>query len=150
MSDKFQRAAFLFGRIILGGYFLYSGIHHFQDRKTMAQYAGAKKVPLPDVAVPASGAMLIAGGASLLLGIRPRLGALAILTFLAGVSPIMHDFWKHEDPQQRMNEMINFTKNLALAGAALALAGVEEWPLSVAAEESDTKRLVRKVRRLAA
>lgn len=150
MSDSLKRAAFLLGRTILGGYFLYSGIHHFQDRKTMAQYAGAKKVPVPDAAVLGTGALLVAGGTSLILGIRPRLGSLAILTFLAGVSPMMHDFWKVEDPNRRTQEMMNFTRNLALAGSALALAGLDEWPLSIAAEESDTKRIARKVRKLAA
>jgi hypothetical protein len=44
----------------------------------------------------------------------------------------MHDFWKHEDPQQRQNEMIHFMKNVAMLGGALALMGVEEpWPASV-------------------
>ena len=44
----------------------------------------------------------------------------------------MHDFWRIEDPQQRMHETINFTKNLALLGGALALLGVDEpWPVSV-------------------
>ncbi len=150
MSDTLKRSAFLIGRTILGGYFLYSGIHHFQDRESMKQYAGAKKVPLPDVAVLGSGALLVVGGASLILGVRPRLGALAILTFLAGVSPIMHDFWKKEEASQRTQEMMNFTRNVAFAGAALALAGLEEWPLSIAAEESDTKRIARRVRKLAA
>ncbi len=150
MSDTLKRSAFLIGRTILGGYFLYSGIHHFQDRESMKQYTAAKKVPLPDVAVLGSGALLVAGGASLILGVRPRLGALAILTFLAGVSPIMHDFSKKEDASQRMQEMMNFTRNVAFAGAALALAGLEEWPLSIAAEESDTKRIARRVRKLAA
>jgi hypothetical protein len=43
----------------------------------------------------------------------------------------MHDFWGIEDPNQRVNEMVNFTKNMALLGAALALMGVEEtWPAS--------------------
>jgi putative oxidoreductase len=65
-----------------------------------------------------------------LLGIKN--GAAAILGFLAGVSPIMHDFWRMEDPNQRMNDMVNFTKNLALMGGAAALMAVEEpWPLSV-------------------
>jgi hypothetical protein len=37
-----------------------------------------------------------------------------------------------EDPNQRMNEMINFTKNLALMGGAAALMAVAEpWPFSV-------------------
>jgi uncharacterized membrane protein YphA (DoxX/SURF4 family) len=141
MSAK--KAVFLLGRTILGSFFVYSGIHHFQNRKSMAEYAGAKKVPLPEVAVLGTGALMVAGGASLILGMRPRLGALAIVGVLPGVSPMMHDFWKMEDPNQRMQEMINFTKNMALAGSALALMGVDEWPASIAAEESDTRRLAR-------
>ena len=44
----------------------------------------------------------------------------------------MHNFWKVEDANQRQGEMTNFTKNLALLGAAIALMGVEEpWPASV-------------------
>ncbi|PYV61224.1 MAG: DoxX family protein, partial [Acidobacteria bacterium] len=110
------------------------GINHFKQTRELSQYAAAKKVPQPDLAVQLTGATLIAGGTSILLGIKPKLGAAAIIGFLAGVSPIMHDFWKQEEPQQRMNDMINFTKNLALAGAATALMGVEEpWPASVTA-----------------
>lgn len=123
---------FLLGRMVFGGYFLYSGINHFKQRKTLAQYASAKKVPAPDVAVVVSGAALMIGGTSILLGVKPKYGALAILGFLASVSPVMHDFWRIEDPGQRMNDMINFTKNMALLGGALALMGVEEpWPASV-------------------
>jgi putative oxidoreductase len=75
---------------------------------------------------------LIAGGTSILLGVKPKLGTAAIAGFLAGVSPVMHNFWSVQDPQQRMNEMINFSKNIALLGSALALMGVNEpWPISV-------------------
>jgi uncharacterized membrane protein YphA (DoxX/SURF4 family) len=98
----------------------------------MAQYSAAKNVPQPEAAVVTTGVMLALGGTSLLLGLKPKLGALAILGFLVGVSPVMHDFWKHEDPNQRQAELINFMKNLALAGGALALMGVDEpWPASV-------------------
>jgi hypothetical protein len=49
--------------------------------------------------------------------------------FLAGVSPVIHDFWRVEDPERRMNEMTNFTKNMAVMGGALSLMGVDEpWP----------------------
>src|SRR5712691_10557893 len=116
-----MKAPFLIGRLLFGGYFLYSGINHFKQRGMLAQYASAKKVPNPELAVTASGAVLVAGGASLLLGVKPKLGAAAIIGFLAGVSPIMHDFWRVQDPNQRMNEMINFTKNMALLGGAVAL-----------------------------
>ena len=98
----------------------------------MAQYAKSKNVPAPDVAVAASGAALVIGGASLLLGVKPKMGAMAIAGFLAGVSPVMHDFWKQENPEQRQMEMIQFSKNMALLGGTLALIGVEEpWPASL-------------------
>jgi putative oxidoreductase len=127
-----MRIPFLLGRLLFGGYFISSGINHFRETSQMSQYAASKKVPKPDLAVRATGAVLIAGGTSILLGIKPKLGTAAILGFLAGVSPIMHDFWNQEQPEQRMNDMINFTKNIALAGAATALMGVEEpWPVSV-------------------
>ncbi len=127
-----MRAAFLIGRMLFGGYFLYNGINHFVNRKMLSQYAAAKKVPNADIAVPATGALILFGGASLLLGIKPKYGAAAILMFLLGVSPMMHDFWRAEDPNQRMNDQINFFKNLALLGAALALMSVREpWPVSV-------------------
>jgi putative oxidoreductase len=127
-----MKLPFLLGRIIFGGFFLYNGINHFKERKSMTQYSAAKDVPMPDLAVAVSGAALILGGASLLLGVKPKLGAAAVGGFLLGVSPMMHDFWNVEDPQQRQTEMINFSKNMALLGGALALMGVEEpWPASV-------------------
>jgi hypothetical protein len=83
-----------------------------------------------------------------LLGAKPKLGAAAIIGFLAGVSPIMHDFWKQESPEQRMNDMINFTKNLALVGGAAALMGVEEpWPASVPAMKPTVRQRARRMLR---
>src|SRR6516162_2682357 len=63
-----------------------------------------------------SGLMLVAGGASVALGLKPKLGSAALIAFLAGASPTMHDFWRAEDPGQRMAVLINFSKNLALLG----------------------------------
>ena len=127
-----MRIPFLLGRLIFGGFFLYNGINHIKNHKMLGQYAAAKGLPAAEVGVVASGVALVVGGASVITGVKPKLGSLAILGFLASVSPTIHDFWKHEDPQQRQNEMIHFMKNLALLGGALALMGVEEpWPVSV-------------------
>jgi putative oxidoreductase len=127
-----MKATFLLGRLIFGGFFIYNGINHFKSRKMLAEYAAAKHVPLAKVAIPATGALMIVGGTSIVLGVKPKYGALAVLAFLAGVSPTIHDFWSAQDPNQRMNDMINFAKNMALAGAALAIMSVDEpWPVSV-------------------
>lgn len=147
-----MKAPFLIGRILFGGFFVYSGIHHLMERNNMAAYTAQKGVPAPETAVTLTAVPLILGGSSLLLGVKPKVGALAILGFLAGVSPIMHDFWRNEDPNERNNNMISFMKNVALAGGALALLGVEEpWEASVpVAKPSLLKRTRTAVRKLVA
>jgi hypothetical protein len=72
-------AAFFAGRLMFGGFFFYNGINHFRNRKSMAQYAGAKNIPMPEAAVVASGAVLLFGSASVALGWKPKLGAAAII-----------------------------------------------------------------------
>jgi len=127
-----MKAAFLIGRLVFGGFFLYNGINHLKQRKQLAQYAESKNVPMAEAVVASTGVVLLAGGTSILLGVKPKLGTAAIAGFLAGVSPVMHNFWNVQEPGQRMNEMINFSKNMALLGSALALMGIDEpWPVSV-------------------
>jgi uncharacterized membrane protein YphA (DoxX/SURF4 family) len=134
---KSETVPLLLGRAIFGGYFLYNGINHFMQREQMSGYAKAKGIPAADVAVPATGALMILGGLSLLTGYKPKLGAAMIGTFLAGVTPTMHAFWNDQNPQERQGNMINFMKNVALAGAALLAAGnPEPWPVSPAARHA--------------
>jgi putative oxidoreductase len=144
-----MKTSFLIGRLLFGGYFLYNGINHFREANKLAQYAASKNIPQPKAAVVASGVALTVGGASILLGVKPKLGAAALIGFLLGVSPLMHNFWKAEDPQQRMNDEIQFFKNLALLGGAVALAAVEEpWPASVPIAQPKTiKGIWKSVRR---
>jgi uncharacterized membrane protein YphA (DoxX/SURF4 family) len=147
-----MKTVFLLGRLIFGGFFLYNGVHHFQEKKALAQYAAAKNVPMPEIAVTASGAMLIVGGASILFGVKPKVGALALMGFLAGVSPMIHDFWRTEDGERRQSEMAHFMKNVAMLGGVMALMGMEEpWPMSLPIGQPSRLEQVKKyVRRVAA
>lgn len=143
-----MKTPFVIGRILFGGYFLYSGINHLKNKNQMAPYAASKGVPNPDLAVIGTAIPLMIGGASLVLGIKPKLGAAAIIGFLAGVSPIMHNFWRNEDPQERQSNMVNFMKNTALAGGALALMGVEEpWEASVPVGRPGLGKKLKKIAR---
>src|SRR5581483_9128647 len=143
-----MKAPFLIGRAMLGGFFIYSGIHHFQDTEMMAGYAKSKNLPLPKAAVIGTGVAMLAGGASLITGIKPKWGSAALIGFLGSTAGLMHDFWNAQDPQQKQNDMINFSKNLALAGATLALAGVDEpWEASVPVLQPTPKSRVKKFAR---
>ncbi|GIH06817.1 hypothetical protein Rhe02_48840 [Rhizocola hellebori] len=111
----------LIGRILFAALFLGSAYGHFAQREGMAQFAGAKKVPMPMVAVLGGGVLLALGGLSVLFGVYADLGSLLLVIFLVPTAVLMHSFWNESDPQARMMEMVQFNKDLGLAGAALML-----------------------------
>ena len=111
----------LIGRLLFGGLFLYNGINHFINRAGMTGYAAYKGVPMAGVSIVASGAWLVIAGLSVMLGFRPEIGLVMTALFLAGVTPVMHNFWVATDPNARLADMINFHKNMALLGAALMM-----------------------------
>lgn len=89
-------------------------------------------MPAPKIAVAGTGIFVTLGGLSLLLGVYPVVGVILLIIFLLGVSIKIHNFWADQDPQTKMMEMINFTKNMALLGAALMFLAVSRpWPLSL-------------------
>lgn len=68
----------LIGRIIFGGFFIFSGLNHFMNLGMMSGYAESKGTPAPQVAVAGSGVMLLAGGLSVVLGVLPVIGLILI------------------------------------------------------------------------
>lgn len=122
----------LIGRLIFGGFFIYNGVQHFMNLEGMKGYAGSKGVPAPGLAVAGSGLLLLLGGASVLLGLWPQIGLALLVLFLVPVAFMMHDFWAVPEDQKEA-EMVNFTKDVALAGAALMMMiGAADWPYLLA------------------
>ena len=100
------------GRILFAVMFVLSGVNHFTKAEAMTGYAQFKGVPQPKLANLASGALLVAGGLSIILGIVADLGALVVSILLVVMAVLMHDFWKQ-------TEMIGFLKNISMAGGGL-------------------------------
>lgn len=140
-----MRTLFVLGRAVFGGFFAYSGINLLQHAENMGHYAASKGVPAPERAVQATGAMLLAGGLSVITGFKPRRGLAALIACLVPVTLQMHRFWEEVDANKRQNEMIHFMKNMALVGAALAMTQIEEpWPASIdAARAADEEMYIR-------
>jgi putative oxidoreductase len=137
-----MRSLYVLGRGIFGGYFLYNGINHFLNERMMSTYAASKGVSAPDAAVTSSGALLAAGGLSVLAGVKPKQGLAAIIGFLIPVTLQMHRFWEESDPGRRMNETVNFGKNVALIGAALTMLQIAEpWPISLDEARRDDEEM---------
>jgi putative oxidoreductase len=122
----------LLGRILYGGFFVLSGSRHFTRLSAMAPYAASKRVPAPKFAVLGAGLIAVLGGLSIMLGLRPQCGVLLLVIFLVPVSLMMHNFWADPDPQSRQFNEVQFSKNLALLGAALIFLAIPEpWELSL-------------------
>jgi putative oxidoreductase len=125
----------LIGRIVFAALFLNSAIGHFTQSAAMTGYAQAKGVPAAKPAVLGGGVLLALGGLMVLFGVWADLGALLLVIFLVPTAVLMHAFWKESDGQGKQLEMVSFFKDLALAGAAIALfgffAGVPDLGLTI-------------------
>ncbi|PAZ13054.1 DoxX family protein [Streptomyces sp. SA15] len=111
----------LIGRLLFAALFLGSAFGHLRQTKTMAEYAASKGAPASVPVIRGSGLLLLLGGLSVLLGIWADLGALLLAVFLIPTALLMHAFWKESDAQARQMEMVQFQKDMALAGASLML-----------------------------
>jgi len=128
-----METAFLIGRIILGAFYLYYALNHFQNTEMMTGYAASKGVPSAKLAVQVTGAMMALGGLSLITGLFPTIGAIILVLFLIPTTVMIHNFWTVEEPMAKLGEQTNFMKNIALAAATLMFLAIPQpWPLSIA------------------
>lgn len=123
---------FLAGRVLYGGFMLFSGIDHFRHAQVLRVHAGSKGVPAPHTLVLASGVLIMLGGLSIISGVRPAWGVLCITLFLIPISFVIHNYWSDSNPGVRQANFVNFRKNLAMLGAAwMFLAIPQPWPFSL-------------------
>lgn len=123
---------FVIGRIIVGGFYLYNASNHVLNLDDQTSYARSKGVPAPRAGVLVGGLLLFIGGFTLLTGLWPTVGIIAVVIFFVSVTPVMHAFWEEEDPQAQQMEMINFVKNTALLGSTLMFVAIPQpWPVSL-------------------
>ena len=129
-----QAAVVVLGRFFFALIFLLAGANHFS--KQVIAFAASQGVPLASILVPLSGVLSIAGGLSILLGYRAKLGAWLIVIFLVPVTLMMHKFWTVQDPMMAQIQMILFMKNVAMLGGALLISHFGAGPFSLDARRS--------------
>jgi len=129
-----QGAVVVLGRFLFVLIFLMAAPNHFA-KQTIA-FAASQGVPLASIAVPLSGVLAIAGGLSILLGYRAKLGAWLLVLFLVPVTLMLHKFWTVQDPMMAQMQMILFMKNVAMLGAALLISQFGAGPFSLDARRS--------------
>ena len=117
------------GRALFAAIFIMSGLTHFSP--ATIGYAASQGVPLAPLLVPLSGLISLAGGLSILLGYRARIGALLLVLFLVPVTLSLHAFWKVTDPTMAGMQLAMFMKNVSMLGGAFFIAYFGAGPLSL-------------------
>lgn len=115
---------FVLGRGLFGGILAFMAIDNLRNLEERIGYAESMGAPMPSLSVPAISSSLLVGSIGVLLWRAPVAAASAVAAFFAATTPVMHDFWTVEDPEQKQQQMVHFLKNGALLGAALAFLGL--------------------------
>lgn len=121
MKKTLEQYGPLGARVLLALIFVMSGFSKLGDPTATAGYIASKGLPAGMFLAVAVGALEIAGGVSVLLGLWARVGALALAVFLVPATIIFHNPAGLTGMQAQM-EMIQVMKNLAIMGGLLAVA----------------------------
>ena len=131
----------LLGRLMLCAIFVMSAVGNkipkFAETVAIMENEG---VPQAKIMLVGAIAFLILGSLLVILGYKARFGALLLLIFLALATYYFHDFWNIKDaPDAQTLQMIEFMKNLGLAGAMLFIManGSGHWSLDGTSEDDD-------------
>jgi putative oxidoreductase len=87
-------------------------------------------IPAPQLMLVGAVAFSILGSLSIIVGFKARIGAAMLLVFLVLASYYFHASWKFEG-QEQQTQIINFMKNLSIAGAMLFIIANGSGPMSL-------------------
>jgi len=113
------------GRLLLCSLFIWAGIGKLMNPSGTAQYFTNAHIPAPEIAVWVVIAIEILAGLAILVGFKTRWAAavLAIFCLVTGVAVHL--------PVGDQGNMINFYKNLVMAGGFLYVVAYGAGPLSI-------------------
>jgi putative oxidoreductase len=124
----------LSGRILLSLIFVMSGFSKISGWENTLGYMASKGMPMTQFFLFMAIVIEIAGGLSLLMGYKTRVGASLLIVFLIPATLIFHNFWTLTGMEQQM-QMIMFMKNLAIIGGLLVVAGFGPGQISLDARK---------------
>jgi putative oxidoreductase len=120
LLDKHRDEVLLLARILLMLLFVRFGWSKLTDFAGTTAYMAAEGLPLPAVAAVVVIAMEFFVGLAIVLGAWTRPLALLMVLYTLGTALVGHHYWSMAGAD-RMANMINFYKNLSIAGGLLLL-----------------------------
>jgi len=112
-------------RFLMCSLFIWDGVLQLRDPSGTADYIASLEIPMPDIAVWVSIAIHLLGGLAILIGYKTRWAAAVLLLLCLGTAFGVHL------PARDTENMINFYKNLVMAGGFLYVIAFGAGAISV-------------------
>ncbi len=138
-----MNGAYALGRVLVPIVFIWEAVQKLLDIGRFAKLLSDSKVPIPDEvsaylgSMPkyealawALAALELVCGLMILLGLKARWGALALIVFTAGTIFFVHHFWDMTGDAYVQNQ-IQALKNLSILGALLLIVSIGSTAHSV-------------------
>jgi putative oxidoreductase len=125
-----ERYAIIVARLLVATMFLLNGLNIIGQALAAHELAvyGAPASLIPALIIAARTLQLIAG-TCLILGVYPRVSALALLLFLIPATAMAHSFWQAIGTPLYQVQLINFSKNLSMAGGLIFIIATRDQPV---------------------
>jgi putative oxidoreductase len=110
------------GRVVFGAFFVIAGIRnfiHFDERRELKTNYGWT-LPAPLLAL--GFAIQILGGLSVLLGIWPVFGAVALIVFLVPATALFHNFLRFEGKERDPHLYLTLVNTTLVGGFLMVIA----------------------------
>jgi putative oxidoreductase len=129
-ANSFQRYGMVAARILVSMIFMMTALNiigqTFAEHELAANGVPASLIPLM---IMAARALQLVAGLGLILGIYPRISALALLLFLIPATLMAHAFWQDMGTSLYPVQLINFFKNVCMAGGLIFISVTRNQPV---------------------
>ena len=113
----------LFGRILLGMFFLSQSVQRIDEWQASIAVVRAKNLPFGEVLLALSLIAMLFGSMGLVSGFQTRFSALALAVCTGAWIMLAHDFWMFQDSDQWAFHYQAFALGTAIIGGLFCLAG---------------------------
>jgi putative oxidoreductase len=125
-----ERYTLIAARILISIIFLLNGLDIIgQALATHEMIEHGIPVSMVPIMIMGARALQLIAGTALVLGIYPRVSAIALLLFLIPATLMAHAFWQVSGTPLYMVQLINFFKNVCMAGGLIFIAAAKDQPV---------------------
>lgn len=121
MDVEIGRVLLVVGRLLLGGLFVYGGVHHLFTIPAITDVMIARGVPAARLVLLAGSAFQFIAGLLLVIGVFVAPAALGLVVFTLAASIMLLNFWDMEGPAREAAINV-WQSNLAIIGGLLIAA----------------------------